>query len=197
MNQYIDNETQDTIDYSIEYAAEISAATAEMGKPATPTGAKLPQALVRAIIDGNVVPLLSIIAKLPPGAVNDRDGELGLTPLHIVALLYAKQRRQHHELEAVRYDTICRLLMLAGANPLARAYLPGDSTPYYPAQFSHGMTPPTLRRRMLREAAEDHVGWQPETSALRSIRQTSRVTKQRLRRADTRREQIKARLAAA
>lgn len=183
MNQYINNQDEPSIDYSIEHAAEISAATAEMGKPVTPTGAQLPQALVRAIMGGSPTQVVSALANLPAGVVNDRDGsKFGLTPLHMVALLYSYQKRQHHDLEAVRYDTICRLLMLAGANPLARAYLPGDSIPYYPAQFAKGMTPPSLRRRMLRETANNHVGWQSAERTLPSIRPHANTTIERMAR---------------
>lgn len=190
MNQYINNQDEPSIvDYSIEHAQDIAAATAEMGRnPATPTGAALPQPLVRAIMDGNLCHVLTALSKSDEGVVNDRDGKLGLTPLHIVALLYAKQRRQHHDIEAKKYDWMCRLLLMAGANPLARAYHPYDSTPYYPSEFANGLTPPSLRRRMLRETDANHVGWKPETAALRSVRQTKLATKQRLQRPDTRRE---------
>ena len=185
MNSYTDNETTE-LDYSIQHANDIASATAEMAiKPAVPTGAKLPDDLVQAIIDGNPVRVLSILAKSPRGIVNDRYGNKGLTLLHIASLLYGYKRRHHHDLDAVRYDTICRILLREGANPLARAYLPGDSLPFYPSEFAKGLTPPSLRRRMLRETATDNVGWKPEY-ALDRVRQASRATIERRQRADRR-----------
>lgn len=196
MNTYIDNETPE-LDYSIQHAAEIASATAEMAtKPAVPTGAKLPDDLVQAIIDGSPVRVLSILGKCQRGTINDRYGNKGLTLLHMAALLYAHKRRHHHDLEAVRYDTICRILLREGANPLARAYLPGDSMPYYPSEFSRGLPPPSLRRRMLREAAADNVGWQPEDGRLRAINPTAQSSRARYQRANTARGWGNARQAA-
>jgi hypothetical protein len=186
----LEKEEHPEIDYAIQHAAEIATATAEMAtKIVNPTCAPLPADLVQAIIDGSPVQVLAAIAKAPKGTVNDRAGGKRvtgtMTPLHMAALLYGYKRRNHRELEAARYDTICRILLREGANPLARAYLPGDSTPYFPAGFAKGLTPPSLRRRMLRETAENHVGWQPEDGRLRSINPTSQASKERYQRACT------------
>lgn len=169
------------IDYSIEHAKEIADATAEMAVTTVkPTGQPLSLALVTAILEGKPSHLITLLGTQPDGVVNDRlNGKAdGITPLHLAATLYANMRRYHRDLEAMRYDTICRILLQAGADPLARAYHPNDSTSYYPSEFADGLTPPSLRRRMLLEAANDHLGWQVERS-LPSIRQNTQATLER------------------
>lgn len=181
--------TTPAIDYSIEHAKDIAAATAEMAVTTVkPTGKPLSLALVTAILEGKPSHLITLLGTQPDGVVNDRlNGKAdGITPLHLAATLYANMRRGHRDLEAIKYDTICKALLQAGADPLARAYRPNDSTPYYPSEFTDGMTPPSLRRRMLLEADRDHLGWQPNNGVLKNILQAGRSTVQRLGRADTR-----------
>jgi hypothetical protein len=87
-------------------------------------------------------------------SVNDAIPEMkGKTLLHFAACLHGVRARRSLK-EAHDYELVAEELLAAGADPLAR-----DDVKQFPASYTNGMTPPCLRDRMLRAAAEAKVGW--------------------------------------
>lgn len=156
---------------------------------AEPTGLPLPEALIEAVLAADIVALLKVLAEYPHGVINDRINALPQAPtlLHIAAAAYAKTARKDGRMAAEKYDTVVSILLRRGADPELAAFRPSDSSmPETPAAFCDGCQPPALHDRMMRDAAENRVGWKPEF-AIHGVRAPSQATKARLLRADSRR----------
>jgi hypothetical protein len=120
------------------------------------------ESLLAAVVDGDFV-ALSRELSLDSSSINDAiPGTRGKTLLHIAARLHGVRARSRLN-EAHVYDQIAAALLAAGADPLAR-----DDVKQFPSSYTDGFTPPCLRDRMMRAAAEEKVGWQSCAMRVRS-----------------------------
>jgi hypothetical protein len=98
-------------------------------------------------------------------SVNDPVTREGATLLHIAARLYAKSIHAYDRKGAAYYSAATEALLAAGADPRATMHrdrapgLDGTSSAMddTPASVCDGCTPPSLRKRMLAEAAAGHI----------------------------------------
>jgi hypothetical protein len=134
----------------IDHTVDTTSALPEL-KPAT--GRAPCEALLAAIVDGDLVALSRELA-LDSSSINDAiPGTCGKTLLHVATRLHSVRARNRLN-QAHVYDQIAAALLAAGADPLAR-----DDIKQFPSSYTDGMTPPCLRDRMMRAAAESQVGW--------------------------------------
>ena len=112
-------------------------------------------ALVDAVEDGDFVTVSRELAH-DSSSINDplpNPNSRGRTLLHMAAALHGVVARYRPNLAPI-FDQIAAELLAAGADPLAR-----DDIKQFPSSYTNGMTPPCLRERMMRAAAESKVGW--------------------------------------
>jgi hypothetical protein len=104
-----------------------------------------PTALCYAIANGDVDTVEMLLAM---GANPSTATLFGLTPLHIAVRAYSNRRSKYKCAE--RWSTITRLLLEAGADPLAK-----DFRGSIPAAWGEGFTPPVLRDLLIELGAND------------------------------------------
>lgn len=137
---------EDRIDHTVDTTSALPELKPVSGRaPST--------ALFDAVVGGNVLAVRRALA-LDASSVNDAiPGMKGKTLLHFAACLHGLRARRSLN-EAHDYELVAAELLAAGADPLAR-----DDVKQFPSSYTNGMTPPCLRDRMLRAAAEAKVGW--------------------------------------
>jgi hypothetical protein len=145
----------DPIDHTVDTTSALPALKPVSGRAPS-------DALLAAVVDADLVTLGRELA-LDSSSINDAIlGTCGKTLLHVAARLHGVQARKRLN-EAHAYDQICSALLAAGADPLAR-----DDITQFPSSYTDGLTPPSLRDRMMRAAAEEQVGWQSCAMRVRS-----------------------------
>jgi hypothetical protein len=143
----------------IDHTVDTTSALPEL-KPVS--GRAPSEALLAAVVDGDFVALSRMLA-LDSSSVNDAIPDTcGKTLLHVAARLHGLRARNRLN-QAHVYDQIAAALLAAGADPLAR-----DDVKQFPSSYTDGFTPPCLRDRMMRAAAEEKVGWQSCAMRVRS-----------------------------
>jgi|SRR6185312_1598384 len=137
---------EDRIDHTVDTTSALPTLKPVSGRAPT-------EALLAAVVDGDFGAVRRELDK-DSTSINDAiPGTHGKTLMHIAARLHGVQARTRLN-EAHAYDQICAALLAAGADPLAR-----DDIKQFPSSYTDGLTPPSLRDRMMRAAAESQVGW--------------------------------------
>lgn len=106
-----------------------------------------PTAIHRAADAGDVEALRVALASGSSLSLNSPTW-FGLTALHLCARRYGQARVHWRDTEAAQHDTVCALLLAAGADPALR-----DFSGQMPAAWAEGFLPPSMRRAMLALAA--------------------------------------------
>lgn len=134
-------------------------------EPVPVTGEAPREALVRAVIDADLDALRVELAVEVTGLNDAIPGTEGKTLLHFASRLHGQAANGHSQRAQVRrlaLEQITRALLEAGADPLAK-----DDHDIYPATYSHGNTPASLRDRMVRAARDGRfkcgnaIHWMP------------------------------------
>lgn len=102
-----------------------------------------PTAIHRAADAGDAEALRAALASDPCISINAPTW-FGLTALHLCARRYGQARVHWRDTEAAQHDTVCALLLAAGADPALR-----DFAGQMPAAWGEGFLPPSLRRAMV------------------------------------------------
>lgn len=129
--------------------------------PTAPLTSRDPMEIAQAIVKLDEQALAQALAqKLPP--VNDPlPATFGKTPLHLAVRMYSLKMTSHSNADrqdAIKLDRMIATLLAAGANPVAR-----DAKHLHPSAYAEAI-PSCLRERMLEEAAQDRVDWEPDAA---------------------------------
>ena len=125
------------------------------------TGDAPREALVNAVVSGRLDVFRQELQASTKGLNDAIEGSKGKTLLHVAARMYslfARDQRQCGRARAERFEQITAELLKAGANPVQRDGEQGGG--HFPmGTYTEGYAPACLRERMIREAAEERVGW--------------------------------------